>query len=104
MLPWPLISATLAWAAIAAVFALVVGITMIPITPGAAGVAEIALVGMLAPIAGTQYVNQVAAGVLLYRLFTWLLLIPTGLISLGVWKVGLRQKERREALQEARTG
>jgi len=93
----------LGWAAIGAVFALMVGITMIPITPGAAGVAEIVLVGMLAPIAGSEYVNQVAAGVLLYRLFTWLLLIPTGLISLGVWKLGLHQKARHDARQEART-
>ncbi|RLE24044.1 MAG: hypothetical protein DRJ50_05245 [Actinobacteria bacterium] len=87
----------LGWAAIGAVFALMVGITMIPITPGAAGVSEIALVGMLAPIAGPEYVNQVAAGVLLYRLFTWLLLIPTGMIALGVWKLGLRQKDKQAA-------
>jgi uncharacterized protein (TIRG00374 family) len=87
----------LGWAAIAAVFALMVGITMIPITPGAVGVAEVVLVGMLAPIAGQEYVNQVAAGVLLYRLFTWLALIPTGMIALGIWKFTLKQRALREA-------
>ena len=64
----------LGWSAIFAVFALVAGLTVIPITPGSAGVAELALVGMLAPIAGNEYVNEVAAGVLLYRLMTWLLM------------------------------
>lgn len=77
----------LGWSAIFAVFALVAGLTIIPITPGSAGVSEIALVGMLAPIAGDEYVNEVAAGVLLYRLLTWILLIPTGLIALGGWRL-----------------
>jgi uncharacterized membrane protein YbhN (UPF0104 family) len=80
----------LSWAAIFAVFALVAGITIIPITPGSAGVAEIALVGMLTPIAGSTYVNEVAAGVLLYRLLTWILVIPAGLGALGIWRHGQR--------------
>ncbi len=84
----------LGWAAIFAVFALVAGLTIVPITPGSAGVAEIALVGMLAPIAGSEYVNEVAAGVLLYRLLTWILVIPTGLAALGVWRYGQRQSKR----------
>ena len=60
------------------------------------GVAEVVLIGMLAPIAGQEYVNQVAAGVLLYRLFTWLALIPAGMIALGIWKFSFRQKARQE--------
>jgi len=82
----------LGWSAIFAVFALVAGLTIIPITPGSAGVSEIALVGMLAPIAGTAYVNQVAAGVLIYRLLTWILLIPVGLVALGGWRLEQRRK------------
>ncbi len=77
----------LGWAAIFAVFALVAGLTMIPITPGAAGVAEVGLVGMLTPIAGSDYVNEIAAGVLIYRLLTWLLLIPTGFGALLAWRL-----------------
>ena len=87
----------LGWAAIAAVFALVQGITMLPITPGSVGVTELALVGMLTPIAGQEYVNEVAAGTLLYRLATWLLIIPAGLIALGGWKVSVRRADQRAA-------
>jgi uncharacterized membrane protein YbhN (UPF0104 family) len=84
----------LGWAAIFAVFALVAGLTIVPITPGSAGVAEIALVGMLAPIAGSEYVNEVAAGVLLYRMLTWILVIPAGLGALGIWRYGQRGSMR----------
>lgn len=77
----------LGWAAIFAVFALVAGLTMIPITPGAAGVAEVGLVGMLTPLAGSEWVNEVAAGVLIYRMLTWLLLIPTGFGALLAWRI-----------------
>ena len=83
--------ADLGWSAIFAVYALVAGLTVVPITPGSAGVAEIALVGMLTPIAGNQYVNEVAAGVVLYRLMTWILVIPAGLIALAVWRQGTRR-------------
>lgn len=83
--------ADLSWSAIFAVFALVAGLTVIPITPGSAGVSEIALVGMLAPIAGSQWVNEVAAGVLIYRLLTWLILIPVGFGVLGWWRLSLRR-------------
>ncbi len=76
----------LTWSAIFAVFALVAGLTVVPITPGSAGVAEFGYVGMLTPLAGDEFVNEVAAGVLLFRLLTWILLIPTGLACLGVWK------------------
>ena len=83
----------LGWSAIFAVYALVAGLTVVPITPGSAGVAELALVGMLAPIAGDAYINEVAAGVLVYRLLTWILLIPVGLVALGGWRLQQRRKE-----------
>jgi uncharacterized membrane protein YbhN (UPF0104 family) len=89
----------LGWSAIFAVFSLVAGLTIIPITPGSAGVSEIALVGMLTPIAGTEYVNEVAAGVLLYRLLTWILLIPAGLTVLGAWR--LQQRRQRVSIDAA---
>ena len=84
----------LGWTAIFAVYALVAGITTLPISPGSAGVAEVAYIGMLTPIAGDAYVNEVAAGVLLFRLMTWILIIPAGLGALGVWKYGLRAEAR----------
>ena len=58
---------------------------------------ELAFVGMLTPIAGTEYVNQVTAGVLLFRLLTWLLMIPAGGAAIGLWQLGLQRSARAEA-------
>jgi ABC-type thiamin/hydroxymethylpyrimidine transport system permease subunit len=60
--------------------------------PGNAGVSELAFVGLLTPIAGTAFVNEVTAGVLLFRLLTWLLMIPAGGAALALWQVGLRRR------------
>lgn len=80
----------LGWTEIFAVFAIVAGLNTIPIMPGGAGVSEVAYVGMLTPLAGSEWVNQVVAGVLLYRVLTWIALIPTGFVALGVWKYSVR--------------
>lgn len=82
----------LSWVAIFCVWAIVRGLTVIPIMPGNAGVSELAFVGLLTPIAGTEYVNEVTAGVLLFRLLTWLLMIPVGAAAMGLWQVGLRRR------------
>ena len=87
----------LGWMAIVAVFGLVAGLTTIPLTPGSAGVAELGFVGMLAAAAGDEWVNQITAGVLLYRLMTWLLIVPVGLGTLGIWRHGVRAAEQRSA-------
>ncbi len=81
----------LSWTAIFCVWAIVRGLTVIPIMPGNAGVSELAFVGLLTPIAGTQYVNQVTAGVILFRLLTWLVLIPLGGVAFALWQTGLRR-------------
>jgi uncharacterized membrane protein YbhN (UPF0104 family) len=91
----------LGWIAIFAVYGLVAGLTAIPITPGSAGVAEIGFVGMLTAAAGEEWVNQITAGVLLYRLMTWLLIIPVGFGALGVWRHGTRAAEKRAAAEAA---
>jgi hypothetical protein len=85
----------LGWLAIAAVFGLVAGMTAIPLTPGSAGVAEIGFVGMLTVAADGDWVNQITAGVLLYRVMTWLLIIPVGMGALAVWHHGVSAAERR---------
>lgn len=87
----------LGWITIFAVFGLVAGLTAIPITPGSAGVAEVGFVGMLTAAAGDEWVNQITAGVLLYRLLTWLVIIPVGFGALGVWRRGVRSDERRDS-------
>jgi putative heme transporter len=86
---------SLSWIAIFCVWAIVRGLTVVPLMPGGVGVSELAYVAMLTPIAGTQYVNQVTAGVLIYRILTWLLMIPAGGVALGLWRVGLRRAEER---------
>jgi hypothetical protein len=60
-------------------------------------VAELGFVGLLTAAADGDWVNQITAGVLLYRLMTWLLLIPVGMGALGVWRYGVRAAERRSA-------
>jgi uncharacterized membrane protein YbhN (UPF0104 family) len=83
--------AALSWVAIFCVWAIVRGLTIIPIMPGGAGVSELAFVGLLTPIAGQQYVNEVTAGVLLFRMLTWLLVIPAGGVAIALWRIGLRR-------------
>jgi hypothetical protein len=82
---------SLSWAAIFCVWAIVRGLTVIPIMPGNAGISELAYVGMLTPIAGSAYVNQVTAGMLIFRILTWLLMIPAGGVALGLWRFSLRR-------------
>ncbi len=86
----------LPWMAVFAVYGLVAGLTAVPLTPGSAGVAEIGFVGMLTAAAGSEWVNEITAGVLLYRLMTWLLIIPVGIGALGVWRHGVSKADKRE--------
>jgi hypothetical protein len=76
----------LTWTQIFVVYALVNGLTVIPITAGDAGVSEVAYIGLLTAAAGSEHVNAITAGVILFRLLTWLLVIPAGLVTLVVWR------------------
>jgi uncharacterized membrane protein YbhN (UPF0104 family) len=82
----------LSWSEVFVVFALVQGLTVFPITPGDVGVSEIAYVGLLTAAAGEEWVNQISAAVLIFRLITWLLIIPVGLGALGLWRHQLRRE------------
>jgi uncharacterized membrane protein YbhN (UPF0104 family) len=86
--------AALPWPQVFVVFALVQGLTVIPITAGDAGVSEIAYIGLLTAAAGSEYVNQISAGVLIFRILTWLLIIPVGLAVLGTWSFDDRRRHR----------
>lgn len=61
-----------------AAFALVQVITSVPITPGSVGITEVAYVSLLTVQAGSGLAGAIVAGVLIYRLFTWIALIPLG--------------------------
>ncbi len=82
----------LRWTEVFVVFALVQGLTVFPITAGDAGVSEIVYIGLLTAAAGEQYVNQITAAILVFRVLTWLAIIPVGLGALGFWKLQLRRK------------
>jgi len=81
----------LRWTEVFVVFALVQGLTVFPITAGDAGVSEIAYIGMLTAAAGSEFVNQITAAILVFRVLTWLAIIPVGLGTLGLWKFQLKR-------------
>jgi uncharacterized membrane protein YbhN (UPF0104 family) len=72
------------------VYALVQGLTVLPLTAGDAGVSEVALIGLLTVAAGSDSVNEVTAAVIVFRVLTWLAIIPAGLIALLIWRRSLR--------------
>ena len=80
------------WTQVVVVFALVQGLAVFPITAGDAGVSEIASIGPLTAAAGKEWVNQITAAVLIFRILTWLLIVPVGLGVLGFWRHRLRRK------------
>lgn len=83
------------WSEVFVAYGIVQGLTVFPITPGDVGVSEIALIGLLGAYAGPDFVNQVTAGVLLFRIVTWLMIMPIGWTTLFVWQFGLRRRQRR---------
>lgn len=76
----------LSGAQIFAAFAFVQLITSIPVTPGGLGVAEASYVLLLTAETGAGLIDPVTAGVLIYRVFSWLLLIPLGGLAWGAWR------------------
>ena len=74
------------WAEIFAAFTLVQVITIIPIMPGGLGIAEAAYVSLLVAGSDRALADTVTAGTLVYRLFSWLLIIPFGGIAYLLWR------------------
>jgi len=71
-------SAELDWVAIFAAFALVQLLTSVPITPSGLGVAEAAYVALLTAESNADLAGPVAAAAIIYRFFSWVILIPLG--------------------------
>lgn len=78
------------WPQVFVVYALVQGLTVLPLTAGDAGVSEVAYIALLTAITGDALVNEVTAAVLLFRFLTWLVIIPIGLVTLGIWRRSVR--------------
>jgi uncharacterized membrane protein YbhN (UPF0104 family) len=68
----------------------------VPITAGNVGVSETTLIAMMTAVSGSEWVNEVTAGVLIFRLLTWIILIPIGLGALAIWRYGTRQEAVRQ--------
>ena len=66
--------------------ALVGLVTLIPITGGNVGIAELAYSLLLVWLADGAESADIVAGVLVFRLFTWLLMIPVGYFALFAWR------------------
>ncbi|MGC4939863.1 lysylphosphatidylglycerol synthase transmembrane domain-containing protein [Kribbella sp. DT2] len=65
-------------------------LTLIPVTPGGAGVVEVGTTAALVALGGDP--AAIAAGMLLYRGFTYLLEIPVGGVTLALWMVHDRRR------------
>ena len=74
-----------------ATYAVVELLTVVPITAGGAGVVELGYIGLLTGYAGGANVNQVAAGVMLFRLATWIAIIPIGWLTVLFWRISVRR-------------
>jgi putative heme transporter len=71
---WPVVLATVAVERL---------VTAVPVTPGGVGIAELALTSCL--VLGGAPAADAAAAALLYRVFTYAIEIPLGLLVAGVW-------------------
>ena len=77
-------------------------LTLVPITPGAAGVVEVGTAAALVALGGDP--AGVAAGLLLFRGFTYVLEIPVGGITLAIWFGTQHRTRARSAELEAVAG
>jgi uncharacterized protein (TIRG00374 family) len=75
----------ISWTQVLAVFSFARLLTAIPLTPGGLGVIELALIGGLDAAAGGMH-NQIVGAVLLFRLLTYVVPIPFGLITYWYWR------------------
>jgi putative heme transporter len=82
--------ADVGWAKVLVIFAFARLVTAIPITPGGVGIVELALVSGLVAYGGDR--SAVVAGVLVYRLLTYALPIPVGLVTYLWWRRGSRAR------------
>ena len=73
------------------VWAIVLLITMIPITPGGIGIAEFFYIWLFTQIAGQEWANTIAAGVMLYLVIQWALPIPIGWGTVWWWRRRVRR-------------
>jgi uncharacterized membrane protein YbhN (UPF0104 family) len=67
-------------------------ITTIPITPGGVGVAEFFYIALFTQIAGDEFTDQITAAVFIFRIVTWLLVVPVGGLTYLWWRRDVRRR------------
>ncbi|MEO3787607.1 lysylphosphatidylglycerol synthase domain-containing protein [Actinocorallia sp. B10E7] len=77
-----------------AVYTVARQVTAIPLTPGSAGVIELALIGGLGLTGGD--LPKMAAGVLLFRFFTFLLYLPAGAVVWVWWQWAVNREDQEQ--------
>jgi putative heme transporter len=80
------------WQETLAAFAFVRLISVVPITPGGLGVVELGLTAALIAAGGAE--AEVVAAVLIFRVLTFVLPIPLGLIAYLYWRKGAGARAR----------
>ncbi len=90
------VGADLGFPVVLAGFAVERFLTLAMVTPGGAGIAEAATVATLVALGGDPL--AVAAGVLIYRAFTFLLEIPVGGLWLGGWLLARARRARARSV------
>src|SRR3954452_6218481 len=77
-------AAQVGWIEALAVYSFARLLTAIPFTPGGLGIIEFALIAGLSAAGGTR--SAVAAGVLVFRILTYVLPIPVGVLTYVFWQ------------------
>jgi putative heme transporter len=73
-------------AEVLAVYAGVRIITFLGLTPGGIGISEALYISGLSLMADGHYEPQITAGVFVFRIFTYLLPLPTGAVTYVIWR------------------
>jgi len=84
---------TISWAVILVAWGLVTFASLLIPTPGGLGVAEVVLVGVLGHGLPASDEAAVLAAVLLYRIATFLVPIPIGLVTYLYWRKSTAWRE-----------
>lgn len=81
-----------AWPVFLAGFALERFLSLAFVTPSGVGISEVGTIAAFAALGADPALA--AAGVLLYRMFTFILEIPVGALWIAVWWLGPAQRQR----------
>lgn len=81
------------WVAVFAAFAFVQLLTSVPITPSGLGVAEAAYIALLTAESTADLAGEIAAAAIIYRLFSWVIIIPLGGLAWVWWSARGRAEQ-----------